>query len=247
WLRPDSSWQPSRCRSRNAVLGGIHHGVWLSCKGGCIGRSVHGHGVRTNSARGGPAAVCRIERQQGSNLHEGHRANTAAHLPTVPVAAAAPDWYGRLPGEIATTGLTEDRYVAAVQTREVHDNKGAPGRRTSGGLYVVHHLAFRVIGPDGELSKEPWSAHQPGQNVEFFQDRGLLLRAGSKIVFDNIHLHSNGTETTARVEWGFKFHPKGYVPKFKIQNVGAGVYDLDIKGGEVNQRFEGFNTLTEHT
>jgi len=167
--------------------------------------------------------------------------------PVVSVAAAAPDWYGRLPGDVATTGLTEDRYVAAVQTREVHDNKGASGRRTSGGLYVVHHLAFKVIGPDGELSKEPWSAHQPGQNVEFFEDRGLLLKAGSKIEFDNIHLHSNGTETTARVEWGFKFHPKGYVPKYKIQNVGAGAYDLDIKGMEANQQFEGFNTLTEHT
>ena len=150
--------------------------------------------------------------------------------PPVEVAAAAPDWYGRLPGEIPTTGLTEDRYVAAVQTREVNDRSGSPGRRTSGGIYVVHHLAFKVIGPDGEQSKEPWSAHQPGQNVEFYQDRGLLLKAGSKIVFDNIHLHSNGTQTTARVEWGFKFHPKGYQPKTKIQNVGAGVYDLDIKG-----------------
>jgi hypothetical protein len=166
--------------------------------------------------------------------------------PQVEVAAAAPDWYGRLPEEVPT-GLTEDRYVAAVQTREVNDQRGTPGRRTSGGIYVVHHLAFRVIGPDGEQSKEPWSAHQPGQNVEFFTDRGLLLKAGSKILFDNIHLHSNGTETKARVEWGFKFHPKGYQPQVKIQNVGAGAFDLDIKGMEANQRFEGFNTLTEHT
>ena len=47
------------------------------------------------------------------------------------------------------------------------------------------------------------------------------------------------------MEWGFKFHPKGYEPKVKIQNVGAGAFDLDIKGMEANQRFEGFNTLTE--
>ena len=40
-----------------------------------------------------------------------------------------------------------------------------------------------------------------------------LLKAGSRIVFPNVHMHANGKDTTGHLEVGFKFHPKGYKPK----------------------------------
>jgi hypothetical protein len=49
------------------------------------------------------------------------------------------------------------------------------------------------------------------------------------------------------VELGFKFHPKGYQPKMRLQSLITATLDLDIKGMEANQRFEAYSTLQEHT
>src|SRR5262249_7187937 len=46
------------------------------------------------------------------------------------------DWWGNL---VADTGLTEDRYIKAVET------KPSPG----GGIRVVHHVVSNVIDSDG--------------------------------------------------------------------------------------------------
>ena len=61
--------------------------------------------------------------------------------------AGAPDWWGEIPR--VNIGLTEDRYVTALEVKEVNnvDNRAAPGRQTVGGHYVFHHMIWstRVI------------------------------------------------------------------------------------------------------
>ena len=53
------------------------------------------------------------------------------------VKANAPDWWGEI--ESVPTGLTEDRYVSALEIREVNDiPKDGGGRATVGGRYVFH-------------------------------------------------------------------------------------------------------------
>src|SRR5262245_5509934 len=58
------------------------------------------------------------------------------------VKANAPDWWGEI--DAVPIGLTEDRYVAALQVREVNDvpNKDTSGRATVGGRYVFHHMIW---------------------------------------------------------------------------------------------------------
>ena len=62
-------------------------------------------------------------------------------LEDVEVASEAPDWWGNIPS--VPTGLTEDRYVASVEVKEINDvdTKNAT-RSTVGGRYVVHHMIW---------------------------------------------------------------------------------------------------------
>jgi mono/diheme cytochrome c family protein len=170
----------------------------------------------------------------------------------VVVKATAPDWWGEVPS--VPIGLTEDRYVAALEIKEVNDVKpqnGGDGRHTVGGRYIVHHMIWRTNVPGAE--NDPlagfWPVHEVGRNPDFFDpDSGRLLKAGSEIVSDSVHLHSNGRDTTAHLEIGFKFHPKGYKPKLQPAFIplGNGV-DIDIKPMEANQQLHAYAVLQEHT
>src|SRR5262245_18152374 len=79
--------------------------------------------------------------------------------PTVKMKALAPDWCGS--SVESPTNLSEDRYVAAVEIKEVNDLNGRKSDRTTvGGLYLVHHAAFFVIAPDGRNSSPGgWPVH----------------------------------------------------------------------------------------
>ena len=60
--------------------------------------------------------------------------------------------------------------------------------------------------------------HEVGRNADVFDaEAGPVLRADSKLIFPSTHLHSNGTDTNARLEVGFKFHPKGYEPTKEVE------------------------------
>ena len=168
--------------------------------------------------------------------------------PSIEVAPTAPDWWGPM-GEVET-GLTEDRYVSAIEMREVSDFEGVPERDTIGGLYVIHHLVVVPVGPDGVPDPNDgfWPVHEVGRNPdEFHPESGKLLRAGSKILFPSAHLHSNGRHTRAHLEIGLKFHPEGYEPTRQVQLVGPATMDLDIKPMEADQVFEAYTTLLDHT
>ena len=169
--------------------------------------------------------------------------------PSVAVKATSPDWWGPI-GE-TPTGATEDRYVAAVEMKEVNDLQKRSDRQTIGGLHVFHHLIWFAIGGEGAQASdgEGWPIHEVGRNADFFDpDAGRLLKAGSKLVFPSAHVHALGADTKARLEIGFKFHPKGYQPKKKVRAVDlTATLDLDIRPMEANQKIEAYSTLTENT
>jgi hypothetical protein len=168
------------------------------------------------------------------------------------VKGSAPDWWGEIPS--VATGLTEDRYVAALQIREVNDvpsggeNKGT--RATVGGRYVIHHLIWATDQGGGGGTNTPWPVHEVGRGADFFPpEAGRLLKANEKIISNSIHLHSNGRDTTAHLEFGFKFHPKGYQPTLKAsqsRSLGNGL-DISIRPNEANQQLHAYTVLQENT
>ncbi len=156
------------------------------------------------------------------------------------VTGEAPDWWGDI--KSVPTGLTEDRYVASVEIREINNVKegGALDRETVGGLYVFHHMVWstRVL-DDPEARSITWPVHEVGRNPDIFDaNAGRLLKAGSSVMSSSTHLHSNGRDTKAHLEIGFRFHPRG--------GLGNGS-DIDIKAGETNQELHAYVVLQQHT
>jgi hypothetical protein len=179
------------------------------------------------------------------------------------VKSDAPDWWGEIPS--IATGLTDDRYVAAVEIKEVNDvpSTTGAGRPTVGGRFVFHHMIWRtqVLDPaKTEQGNDPfafltdeesvnWPVHEVGRNADFFDPKSArLLKAGSSIVSDSIHLHSNGRDTRAHLEIGFKLMPKDYKPTYKraVFGLGNGV-DIDIKAMEANQQLHAYTVLQQNT
>ena len=175
------------------------------------------------------------------------------------VTATQSDWWGELQPSSVPTGLTEDRYVSAVEIKEVNDaKKGEPGRATVGARFVFHHATY-TLGPPGlgaetGVDDNPigiWPPHEVGRNADIFDDdAGRLVPAGAYLNIYNAHLHSNGRDTRARLRFGFKFHPVGYRPAIRkgssSRGLGNGV-DFDIKAMEPNQQIHAYTVLQEHT
>jgi hypothetical protein len=179
------------------------------------------------------------------------------------VKGDAPDWWGEI--KSIPTGLTEDRYVAAVEIKEVNDvpSKDSGGRATVGGRFVFHHMIWRtqVVDPTKtEQDNDPfafitneesvnWPVHEVGRNPDFFDPKSArLLKAGSSVVSDSVHLHSNGRDTKSHLEIGFKLMPTDYKPTYKraVFGLGNGV-DIDIKAMEANQQLHAYTVLQQHT
>jgi mono/diheme cytochrome c family protein len=156
------------------------------------------------------------------------------------------DWWGEM--ENVPIPLTEDRYVSALQVREVNDVPPAgTGRATVGGRYVVHHV---IWGTDKGSSGSPWPIHEVGRGADFFApEAGKLLKAGESIVSNSVHLHSNGRDTHAHLEFAFKFHPVGYKPtlKFSTSRVLGNGSDISIKANKANQELHAYTVLADNT
>ena len=177
------------------------------------------------------------------------------------VEGGAPDWWGEI--ESVPVGLDEDRYVSSVEIREVNDvdnRSGADQRETVGGRFVFHHMIWstRVVDNDAETgqfaSREGqtstgWPVHEVGRNPDMFApEAGRLLRAGSMVVSNSVHLHSNGVDTNSHLEIGFRFHPVGYEPEYRGAGLGLGNgVDIDIRGNEKDQELHAYRTLNQHT
>jgi hypothetical protein len=134
--------------------------------------------------------------------------------PTRLVAANGPDWWGDF---TVDTGLTEDRYVKAVETRP-----SRAGRR------VIHHALTFLVQDDGSGDADSYlSEYAVGKDGDTFpSDSGRLLKAGSRLRF-NMHYHSVGQEVTDRTSVAFVFYPRGYVPRHDVASVNVGLFLLD--------------------
>jgi hypothetical protein len=180
-------------------------------------------------------------------------------IPGITMKANAPDWWGEIPR--VPTGLTEDRYVTAVEVKEFNDlDQAGGGRQTVGGRYIVHHLIYSTrLTPDAtagdstgaffDPSVTSWPVHEVGRNADIFgPEAARLLRANSYIVSDSAHLHSNGRDTTAELQIGFKFAPKGFQPKYQQAREGLGRgQDVDLDANEPNQQLHAYHILKGNT
>jgi hypothetical protein len=164
------------------------------------------------------------------------------------------DWWGEI--DRVPVGLDEDRYVKSVEVVEVNDvdNQAGTGRDTVGGRYIFHHMIWSTADLDEngsriEDSVTGWPVHEVGRNPDIFDpEGGRLLRAGSYIYSDSVHLHSNGKDTTGHLEIGFRFHPEDYEPKYErvLLGLGNGV-DISIAGNQSNQELHAYTVLENHT
>jgi hypothetical protein len=176
--------------------------------------------------------------------------------PIVEMPARGSDWWGTMPAEIPT-GLTEDRYVSAVQMREVTVSiEGDARLKSIGGRFIIHHWGFDVVdGNAGGLAEVPpgsvGSEHEVGRNEDVYDpEAGRLMKAGSKAVFQrSVHLHPNGRATKARMEIAFKFHPKDWQPtrQARMRGLFGNSMNLDVRPMEANQKFEAFTVLPDNT
>lgn len=159
------------------------------------------------------------------------------------VKAHGADWW---PDILVDPGLTEDRYVKAVQIIPVK------------GYNVIHHIRTSLVEAgegrhsgqlDGNVSLEVGeqgvflNEYAIGKGADVFADgSGRLVKAGTKINFQ-FHLHSSGTETPANVALGLKLYPKGYVPQHVITSLTVGVNEIDLRPHEANVRSDAYMPL----
>jgi hypothetical protein len=169
------------------------------------------------------------------------------------VPAAGPDKWGSL--GLVPTGLTEDRYVSAVEVREINDIPRGDSTSTVGGRYAFHHMTYSsvVLGEGGAAETEAegtsWPIHEVGRNADIFPpEAGRLLAKNSALALSAYHLHSNGRETKAHLEFAFKFFPTGYKPQYRRSTLrlGNGI-DIDVKPDRASQELHSYATLQEHT
>jgi hypothetical protein len=164
------------------------------------------------------------------------------------------DWWGEI--DRIPVDIEKDRYVKSVEVVEVNDvnNQAGTGRDTVGGRYIFHHMIWSTADLDEngqrvEDSVTGWPVHEVGRNPDIFDpEAGQLLRAGSYIYSDSVHLHSNGKDTTGHLEIGFRFHPEDYEPKYEriLLGLGNGV-DISISGNQNNQELHAYTVLEDHT
>ena len=149
------------------------------------------------------------------------------------VPADGPNWWMTF---VSETGLTEDRWVQAFETRPSVE-----------GFPIVHHAGTTMIFPDGEggfLSEyalgKTGDINPPGT--------GLLIKAGTKLRW-GIHYSGSpdGKDRTDRTRIALWFFPKGEVPEHELirSHMGDNA-DLDFPGGEENLRTDGYEILKDN-
>ena len=144
------------------------------------------------------------------------------------VKPEAADWWGNF---YADSGLTEDRYIKAVEAKP-----------SAGAARVVHHAVQTLVYDEG--GTDPGGVlveYAVGKNGDVFPDgAGKLMKAGAKVRF-NMHYHAIGQPVTDRTSVGIVFYPKGYVPKHVIRTLlSPNQDDLDIPAGASDVRSDAY-------
>ena len=159
---------------------------------------------------------------------------------TMPAESNDASWRPVLP-----TGLTEDRWVRAV---EIHPSS-VDGRK------ITHHaIALLEQVEDDPLAQSAAAARRepniftyPGVFMEWAVGKrgeimrpnsGKLMKAGSQIVWD-IHYSAVGERVTAHVELGVYFYPRGEEPERRqvLHRIYAGEIDIPPNSVSVSEGF----------
>jgi hypothetical protein len=151
----------------------------------------------------------------------------------------SPDWTVPPVGQdawykpVVPTGITEPRYVRAIEIRPA----------TVKGRKVTHHALARLQQQEANAADNAaddalgvgglfmeWAVGKQGEQMR--PDTGKLMLPGSKIVFE-MHYHAIGEQITDHVELGIYFYPKGEEPKYRqslaaLQSVAGGSRNIDI-------------------
>ncbi len=209
--------------------------------------------------RGNPADLPPAKEYADANTWRIGTPDLIVKTKNILVKANSPDWWGEI--EPVSIPLDEDRYVLAVEIKEVNDaTVRNGGRETVGGLFVWHHLIYRtqvglnyepsdtelVAGSDSVVN---WPVHEVGRNPDYFDPKSaVLLKKGSYIVSDSLHTHSSGKDVTSHLEFGYKLAPKGYKPEYRraVFGLGNGV-DIDIRPMEKEQQLHAYAVMQEPT
>jgi len=149
------------------------------------------------------------------------------------VKPEAADWWGNF---VADSGLTEDRYIKAVEA------KPSPGA-----LRVVHHAVESLEYEDGSTGGGTLVEYAVGKNGDIFTDgAGKLMKAGARVRF-NMHYHAIGQPVLDRTSVGIVFYPKGYVPKHVVTTIlSPNQDDLDIPAGADNVRSDAYYKMEKN-
>src|SRR5436190_12195959 len=143
------------------------------------------------------------------------------------VKPEAADWWGNF---IADSGLTEDRYIKAVEAKP-----------SAEAIKVVHHAVETLEYEDGTPSGGTLVEYAVGKNGDIFPEgSGKLIKAGAKVRF-NMHYHAVGHPVLDRTAVGIVFYPKGVVPKHVMTTIlSPNQDDLDIPAGADNVRSDAY-------
>ena len=144
---------------------------------------------------------------------------------------------------VVPTGLTEDRWVRAIEMR--------PG--TVDGRRIVHHSIARLLQEEDDPLAQGNADDQdnPFNNAGTFMEwavgkqgeimrpgSGKLIKADSQIIWD-IHYSAAGEEITDHVELGLYFYPKDQEPEHRqvLHIMGTGGVDIPPNTVAVTEGF----------
>jgi hypothetical protein len=203
--------------------------------------------VDSGAPRGNPADMPPPRKFSDPGLAAGFGPpDLVVRSPAFTMRAIGADWHGTLDDLLGRevrvpTGLTQDRWVKAVEVRERRVREEEPVVEGNGalGLFSVHHMRVNVVeAADGSQEDQSLFSYlyEVGQNAMIFpNDFGVTLPAGSELEFSNNHLHSIGREIDVQIEARLWLHPEDYQPKYPEGSsvgarvsVGPGDYELDI-------------------
>jgi hypothetical protein len=118
-----------------------------------------------------------------------------------------PDWWI---DQFADVQLDEDRWIKAMEIKPSNPK-------------IVHHAVVYVIEPDAPQGTPATGVmlheYAVGKYGDIFSENtGRLLKKGTRLRFD-MHYFAVGSEQHNRTTIGFKFYPKGQVPKYQVRSI----------------------------
>ena len=172
--------------------------------------------------------------------------------------ANSPDWWGEI--EAVPIPLEEDRYILAVEVKEVNDvDTHNKDRQTVGGRYVWHHLIYRTqVGLDtpsdvelitGSDNVVNWPVHEVGRNPDYFDPKGAVLpRRARAWCLTPAHIHSSGSGRRSAPRVRLQVRAEGLQADLQARapvGLGNGV-DIDIKAMTTDQQLHAYTVLQQN-